>query len=69
MGTQPLAAFKVVVEEELKKAGERRGQAKYDSIVANGRAFGLESKTHAFELSLLPYRGSPARASHHDGVR
>ncbi|HAN32339.1 MAG TPA: thioredoxin [Myxococcales bacterium] len=58
VGAQPLAMFKAIVDEELKKAGDKKGQSYYDSVISKGKVFSiLDSKVNAFDVDGLPYKG------------
>ncbi len=58
VGAQPLAMFKAIIDEELKKAGEKKGQAYYEEIIAKGKVFSeLDSKVNQFDVSGLPFKG------------
>ena len=60
VGAQPVPVFKAVIDEELEKAGKQalKGQAYYESIIANGKVFSeLDSKVNELDVSKLPYKG------------
>ena len=61
VGAQPLPVFKAVVDEEIakaEKAGNKKGAAYYDGIVAEGKLFSeLGGKPADMNLDGLPFEG------------
>lgn len=60
VGAQPLGVFKAVIDEEIKKAeaAGKKGQAYYDSIIAQGKTFSeLGDKQNDFDYTNLPFIG------------
>jgi protein-disulfide isomerase len=58
VGAQPIGVFKAVIDEELKKAGDKKGQGYYEECVAKGKVFTELGDTVAdLKLDGLPFRG------------
>ncbi len=58
VGAQPAGVFKAVIDEELKKAGDKRGQSYYDEIIAKGKTWSELGDTAAdLKLDGLPFKG------------
>jgi protein-disulfide isomerase len=58
VGAQPVGVFKAVIDEELKKAGDKRGPGYYDEIIAKGKVWSdLSDEVKELKLDGLPFRG------------
>ncbi len=57
-GAMPIGVFKAVIDDEIKKAGNNKGQGYYDEVIAKGKVFSeLGDKVVDIQVDGLPFKG------------